>query len=158
MGSLIGQCVETLTRRSVTTILKMGHIPAHVAFIMDGNRRFAERKNMESAQGHAHGYSRLLKALEWCLELGIVCVSVYAFSIDNYKRSKEEIDLLMELMESKLCSLLEDEVLLKKHDVRVQVIGNLTLAPPGVQLAAMRIMAATRERKRSTLNICFSYS
>ena len=66
-------------------------IPAHVAFIMDGNRRYAEALGLARVAGHAHGYERLLAALEWCLELGVRCVSVYAFSIDNYRRSGEEV-------------------------------------------------------------------
>jgi len=73
----------------------------------DGNRRFAERQHLRRIEGHAAGYQRLLAALEWCLELGVECVSVYAFSIDNYKRSSVEVELLMGLAEQKLGTMLE---------------------------------------------------
>jgi len=73
----------------------------------DGNRRFAERQHLRRIDGHAAGYQRLLAALEWCLELGVECVSVYAFSIDNYKRSSAEVELLMGLAELKLGTMLE---------------------------------------------------
>ena len=82
-------------------------VPRHVAFIMDGNRRYAEARRLRKAEGHAHGYARLLAALEWCLELGVACVSVYAFSVDNYRRSGEEVATLMGLAQDKLEHLLQ---------------------------------------------------
>ena len=74
---------------------------------MDGNRRFAEARALRKVEGHAYGYARLLDALEWCLDLGVACVSVYAFSIDNYRRSGEEVGTLMSLAEEKLAHLLK---------------------------------------------------
>lgn len=97
-----------LAQRLVCKALRCGPIPEHVAIIMDGNRRFAEKKRVTRAAGHALGYEKvrcfasssmptcdhcftrvcafqLLSALEWCLELGVEVVSVYAFSIENFK-------------------------------------------------------------------------
>lgn len=86
----------------VSSVLKLHSVPQHVAFIMDGNRRYAERNHMRKIEGHLFGYQRLIDALEWCFDLGIKCVSVYAFSLDNYKRSPQEVETLMQLAEEKL--------------------------------------------------------
>ena len=73
-------------------IVKVGPIPQHVAFIMDGNRRFARTRGIEVASGHKMGYDKLEQVLRWCCELGVHGVTVYAFSIENFKRSKQEVD------------------------------------------------------------------
>lgn len=96
-----------MLRQLVAYVLRARPIPKHVAFIMDGNRRFAERQHLQKVQGHTLGYQRMISALEWCLDLGVQCVSVYAFSIDNYNRSPDEVDTLMRLAEEKLGHMLQ---------------------------------------------------
>lgn len=68
-------------------VLKSGKIPKSVAIIMDGNRRFATKKQMDKHEGHAYGLQKLENAMEWCLELGIKELTVFALSTDNLKRS-----------------------------------------------------------------------
>ena len=88
-------------------IVRTGHIPRHVAIIMDGNRRFAKKmKYSEVFHGHVSGFNKFMETLEWCLDLGILEVTVYVFSIENFKRSKEEVDGLMELAKQRLAELL----------------------------------------------------
>lgn len=96
-------------RRAAAAALVAGGrpVPRHIAFIMDGNRRFAEARSLRKVEGHSFGYRRLIDALEWCLELGVCCVSVYAFSIDNYRRSGEEVATLMQLAQEKLAHMLQ---------------------------------------------------
>jgi undecaprenyl pyrophosphate synthase len=101
------QWLAAVFRQLVASVLGTRPVPRHVAFIMDGNRRYAERQRMQQAAGHTFGYQRLIGALEWCLDLGVGCVSVYAFSIDNYHRSDEEVDTLMRLAEDKLLHMLQ---------------------------------------------------
>lgn len=149
--------VKTL-RRTVTSIVSIAPVPQHVAFIMDGNRRYAERQQLQGIQGHSFGYQRLIQALEWCLDLGITCVSVYAFSIDNFKRSEEEVSTLMHLAEEKLRTMLHEFDVLERHGVQVRVIGDLSLAPLSVQEAAENIETATQHHSKAVLNICFSYT
>lgn len=72
-------------------ILKCGPIPNHIAFIMDGNRRYAAKTNVQKIVGHTKGFEKLSECLQWCGELGVKEVTVYAFSIENFKRSKEEV-------------------------------------------------------------------
>ena len=74
-------------QRLVISVLKGGPVPRHIAFIMDGNRRYAREHGMEVAEGHRMGYSKLEEALRWCAELGVSAVTVYAFSIENFKRT-----------------------------------------------------------------------
>ena len=95
------------------SILKTGRIPRHVAIIMDGNRRFARKMQYNRVfLGHVQGFDKLLETLEWCLELGITELTVYAFSIENFKRSKEEVDGLMELAKQKVTKLLDERYVL----------------------------------------------
>lgn len=89
--------------------MKLGPIPKHVAFIMDGNRRFAKQRNLETHQGHSFGFKQLEKTLEWSMELGIKQVTVYAFSIENFKRTQEEQDVLFDLADQKFKEFLEHE-------------------------------------------------
>lgn len=90
-------------------VLRAGQIPRHVAIIMDGNRRFARKMHYDhSMRGHVLGFEKFKETLEWCLDLGIMELTVYAFSIENFKRSKEEVDGLMELAKLKINKLLEE--------------------------------------------------
>lgn len=72
---------------------------------MDGNRRFAQREHVEKKVGHAKGYDKLKDVLEWCLELGVRIVTVYAFSIENFKRPRAEVDDLMSLAVEKFSQI-----------------------------------------------------
>ncbi|KAK3270495.1 hypothetical protein CYMTET_21112 [Cymbomonas tetramitiformis] len=107
--------------------------------------------------GHKHGYKKLLEALEWCLELQVECVSVYAFSIENFKRSRDEVEGLLSLAAEKLRSIAESDVI-RQHDVVVSVVGDLTTLPSDVQAAAAHVMLLTRHNKGPRLDICFAYT
>lgn len=89
-------------------VIKSGPVPRHVAFIMDGNRRYAAKENVEKAVGHSRGFTKLSETLEWCRKLGIIEVTVYAFSIENFKRPKDEVDILMNLAREKFEKLLSE--------------------------------------------------
>ncbi|XP_055340532.1 dehydrodolichyl diphosphate synthase complex subunit DHDDS-like [Paramacrobiotus metropolitanus] len=139
-------------------VVKMGRIPNHVAFIMDGNRRFAKRLHIDRAQGHLMGFDKLTETLEWCSDLGITEVTVYAFSIENFKRSKEEVDCLMELARQKFGVLLSEREKLHQHGVCVRIIGNLHMLPLDIQEIANEIMEMTSENNRAFLNVCMAYT
>jgi len=77
---------------------KGGHVPKKIAFIMDGNRRYAQQVlKAEKHLGHKHGLDRMIEAVEWCNIVGVKEVSVFALSNDNLKREKKEVDTLMNL-------------------------------------------------------------
>lgn len=139
-------------------ILAVGPIPEHIAIIMDGNRRYADRTRINRSMGHLHGYDRLIGTLENCLQLGVKYVTVYAFSIDNFQRPADEVSALMNLMEEKLDHLCNSSRLTKEFGVRVQVLGDLSLLPSNVRAAAERAMVATKQNRSVVLNICVAYT
>ncbi|EFJ53135.1 hypothetical protein VOLCADRAFT_55634, partial [Volvox carteri f. nagariensis] len=138
----------------------IGAVPVHVAFVMDGNRRYAERQHLDKATGHTHGYGKMVDVIHWCIELGVKYITVYAFSIDNFKRSPDEVAALMQLAEQKYIELAQDNGLAEREGIRMHIVGDLELPPPAVQGAAARLMRGTAAlpRHRATLNVCFSYT
>jgi len=143
--------------RLICKILKTGPIPEHIAFIMDGNRRHATRIGLKKTQGHERGFESLKRCLEYCLELGVKKVSVYALAIDNLKREKEEVDVLMDLARKKLDEISQNEAFLQKHDIRVKVCGNISLAPQDVQTTMQEVEKRTEKNQSLLLNIAFCY-
>ncbi|KAM6296095.1 dehydrodolichyl diphosphate synthase complex subunit DHDDS isoform 2-T2 [Aegotheles albertisi] len=134
----------TIIERFCANIIKAGPMPKHVAFIMDGNRRYARKCHVERQQGHSQGFDKLAQTLRWCLNLGIQEVTVYAFSIENFKRSQEEVDGLMDLARQKFSRLLEEQESLKKHGVCIRVLGDLPLLPLDIQELIAQAVLATK--------------
>ncbi|KAF6036171.1 DHDDS [Bugula neritina] len=133
-------------------------IPKHIAIIMDGNRRFAKQKYIARQQGHMKGFDKLTETLEWCLDIGINEVTVYAFSIENFKRSKEEVDGLMQLLKVKLEDLIADRKKIEENGVCVRALGNISLLPPHIQKLVAEVENLTSGFNRSFLNICLAYT
>ncbi|CAG9764148.1 unnamed protein product [Ceutorhynchus assimilis] len=139
-------------------ILKCGPIPEHVAIIMDGNRRYAQKQHVEKAEGHSKGFDKLSDCLSWCRELEVKEVTVYAFSIENFKRSKEEVDQLMQLAREKFARLFEEQDKLNEHGVCIRVIGNLALLPEDLRKLIAKAMLMTEHNNKAILNVAFSYT
>ncbi|XP_054714836.1 dehydrodolichyl diphosphate synthase complex subunit DHDDS-like [Uloborus diversus] len=139
-------------------VLKCGSIPKHVAFIMDGNRRYATKNGMEKLQGHALGFEKLSETLEWCLDLGITEVTVYTFSIENFKRPKEEVDCLMNLAREKFQDLLQEKEKLDKYGVCIRIFGDITLLPEDIQMLIADVVLYTYNNSKTYLNVCFAYT
>ncbi|KAL7840057.1 hypothetical protein AOLI_G00253800 [Acnodon oligacanthus] len=156
--SWIREAELSLLERLSANILKAGPMPKHVAFIMDGNRRYARKRHVERQKGHMQGFDKLAETLRWCLNLDIREVTVYAFSIENFKRSKEEVDGLMELAKEKFLRLLDEQENLEKHGVCIRVLGDLTLLPEDLQRLIAKAVVATRAHNRCFLNVCFAYT
>mmetsp|Transcript_22172 Transcript_22172/g.39312 ORF Transcript_22172/g.39312 Transcript_22172/m.39312 type:complete len:307 (-) Transcript_22172:708-1628(-) len=144
--------------RLLVSTAKLGAVPKHIAFIMDGNRRFAKARGKAASQGHVDGFETLLSALRWCLDLNVQVVTVYAFSVDNFGRPKPEVDVLMDLAEKKFLAFLDNESLVQQYGIKVRIVGDLTLLPERVRKAAGAVMHKTAGNSNHTLNICFSYS
>lgn len=133
-------------------------MPKHVAFIMDGNRRFARRQNMECLKGHMQGFNKLAETLRWCKHLDIQEVTVYAFSIENFKRTKDEVDGLMDLAREKFLKLLDERENLEKHGVCIRVLGDLNMLPLDLQQLIAKAVLTTKSHDKCFLNVCFSYT
>ncbi|CAH2236160.1 jg17673 [Pararge aegeria aegeria] len=125
---------------------------------MDGNRRYAKKLSVDSTEGHNKGFDKLSEVLKWCLDLGIPEVTVYAFSIENFKRNQEEVDALMELASDKFKRLLDEIDQINEWGVRVQVAGRLSLLPVELQALVSKSMLATRQNNKLQLNIAYSYT
>ncbi|XP_034554382.1 dehydrodolichyl diphosphate synthase complex subunit DHDDS isoform X3 [Notolabrus celidotus] len=147
-----------LLEKISANILKAGPMPKHVAFIMDGNRRFARKKNMERQAGHMEGFNKLAETLRWCKNLNIQEVTVYAFSIENFKRTKDEVDGLMELAKQKFEKLLEERDNLEKHGVCIRVLGDLNMLPLDLQQIIAKAVTTTKSHNKCFLNVCFAYT
>lgn len=145
-------------RKCIFSILSVGPLPIHIALIMDGNRRYAKKQNMAEGAGHKAGYLALMRVLSHCYELGVKYVTVYAFSIDNFKRRPEEVHSLMDLMLEKIEELLEEESIVNQYGLRIYFIGNLKLLNEPVRVAAERAMAATAKNTKAVLLICVAYT
>ncbi|KAB0793330.1 hypothetical protein PPYR_12950 [Photinus pyralis] len=139
-------------------VLKCGPIPQHVAFIMDGNRRYAKQQRLDKQVGHSRGFDKLTETLQWCLELGIREVTMYAFSIENFNRSQEEVDALMDLAREKYARLIEEKEKLMEEGVRISVIGNLTLLPEDIRKSIAEAMIMTKHNSRLFLNVAMAYT
>lgn len=139
-------------------IVKTGRVPQHIAFIMDGNRRYAKKFNVNVSDGHSKGFDKLSETLKWCLDLGIPEVTVYAFSIENFKRTKEEVNALMDLSREKFKRLLEEIDQINEWGVRLNVPGRISLLPDDLQVLVSKAMLATRHNNKLQLNIAYAYT
>ncbi|XP_028615679.1 dehydrodolichyl diphosphate synthase complex subunit DHDDS isoform X3 [Grammomys surdaster] len=148
----------SLWERFCANIIKAGPVPKHIAFIMDGNRRYAKKCQVERQEGHAQGFNKLAETLRWCLNLGILEVTVYAFSIENFKRSKSEVDGLLDLARQKFSCLMEEQEKLQKHGVCIRVLGDLHLLPLDLQAKIAHAVQATKNYNKCFLNVCFAYT
>jgi len=142
----------------VSQTLHCGPLPKHIAIIMDGNRRWSKKNNSQVQSGHSSGFDTLYDCLEWCLELGIEKVTVYAFSIENFKRSESEVQFLFKLALQKVALLLKEQELVNKYGICVRVLGDLQLLPQDVQDAFHDITEKSKSNTKAILNVCVSYT
>ncbi|KAJ3398760.1 hypothetical protein HDU80_008605 [Chytriomyces hyalinus] len=150
--------VDALTRLMVG-VIRIGPIPCHVAFVMDGNRRYARRFGLDVSKGHAEGADTLEQTLDWCLKLGVKTVTVFAFSTENFSRNKErEVDPIMQLCTDKFKKFASHSELIEKHNIAVRVYGKLHLLPRSVQNAAALATKMTQNNANATLNVCMPYT
>ncbi len=148
--------MERIIAKKMLEDIKKYPIPQHIAIIMDGNRRYALMQGMPPYKGHEMGKDKLEEVVEWCQELGIKILTVFAFSTDNFKRPKEEVEHLMNLFEQDLKKLANDERTME-NKVRIKVIGQIDLLPENVQKAAMEVMEKTKDNDKYFFNIAIGY-
>ncbi|KAJ5544964.1 hypothetical protein N7535_006649 [Penicillium sp. DV-2018c] len=138
--------------------LRKGPVPQHVAFVMDGNRRFARSHGIETVEGHHLGFEALGRILEVCYKSGVQVVTIYAFSIENFKRSKFEVDTLMEMAKLKLSQMSQHGDLLDHYGAKIRILGRLDLLRPDVLEAVNKAVDMTSRNGDRVLNICFPYT
>jgi tritrans,polycis-undecaprenyl-diphosphate synthase [geranylgeranyl-diphosphate specific] len=134
-------------------------VPKHIAVIMDGNRRFSRRLMAKPWKGHEWGAKKVESFLEWCLELGVHEVTLYAFSIQNFSRPKDEFEMLMGLFERTFCELTERAKAGETNAAagRIRFIGRRELFPEAVQNAMRALEEGTSANTRILVNIAMAY-
>ena len=132
----------------------MDNLPTHVGIIMDGNGRWAKKRGLKRSLGHKAGSETLEKLLKHVYDLGIKYVSIYAFSTENFKREKEEVDYLMDLF-VKLFTV--KKKLFIRDELRVIFSGRRDNLRDDVRKGMEKLEEATKDFTRGTLNICLNY-
>ncbi len=130
------------------------NLPAHIAIIMDGNGRWAKKRKMPRSVGHREGSNNLDKIAHFCGEIGIKYLTVYAFSTENWKRPKSEVDTLMDLL---LDYLKNAEKHINGRSVRIRVIGDTSILRKEIQEQIVRVTKLTENNTGLTLNIAINY-
>lgn len=121
---------------------------------MDGNRRWAKRRGLPTLAGHRRGYDVFKKAGIWCLDRGIEVLTVFAFSTENWNRSKKEVDYLLRLLTLALSKEVDD---LHRKNIRISVIGRVHELPKRLQRHIATAMALTKDNTRGTLQLAINY-
>ncbi|RCK66513.1 Dehydrodolichyl diphosphate synthase complex subunit RER2 [Candida viswanathii] len=139
-------------------IILTGPVPQHVGIIMDGNRRYAKTHKIEIKEGHSLGFDTMASILELLYELGVKSATVYAFSIENFKRLQYEVKWLMDLAKSKFTQINEHGLLCKEYGVKIRILGNKRLLPKDVLEILEQTEEITKDNTRAVLNVCFPYT
>ena len=134
--------------------LNKSKLPKHIAIIMDGNGRWAKRRGLPRTVGHREGAKTLKTISTFCGNIGIKYLTVYAFSTENWKRPKEEVDALMDLL---LDYLKNAEKHIGGKDVRIQTIGDISVLSSEIQKEIERVTRETKNNSGLILNIALNY-
>lgn len=133
---------------------KTNSYPEHIAIIMDGNRRWARENNLEIKEGHKKGAENLERLAKYCNNIGIKYLTVYAFSTENWKRSKEEVGALMILLQNYLNDFSKRA---DTENIKIKVLGDISVLSKGLQNSINKAIERTKENTGLTLNIAFNY-
>ena len=129
-------------------------LPKHIAIIMDGNRRWAKERNIETRLGHKEGAETLKKIAKYANKIGIQYLTVYAFSTENWKRTKEEVGALMGLLQMYVNDFLNDKEL---ENIKINVLGDVSKLELGLQKSIQKAIDRTKDYTGMTLNVAFNY-
>ena len=139
---------------SLLTHIEEDRLPKHIAIIMDGNGRWAKKRGLARTFGHENGAKAVRQVVEGCAELGVKNLTLYAFSTENWKRPKFEIQTLMRLL---ISSLKKEIKTLHDNNIKLCTIGNLDTLPSKVHKELLDVMEKTKQNTRMTLTIALSY-
>ena len=132
----------------------MGRLPRHIAIIMDGNGRWAKKRGLPRTAGHKVGAEVFRDIATYCQELGIEYLTIYAFSTENWKRPKEEVDVLMSLLEQYLQEAIDT---MERDHIRLKVLGDVAGLSPKLQRMIDETNAISTHYQGFQANICLNY-
>src|SRR6476661_9503386 len=130
--------------------LDPARLPEHIAIIMDGNGRWANRRSLPRVAGHKAGVGPVRSTVETCARLGIQVLTLYAFSVENWKRPRTEVETLWRLLHYYLRKELPD---LQKNGIRLQAIGRVDALPPQVRRELDSVVEATSQNRKLLVNL-----
>ena len=161
MSSVLGELLRAtgvykIYEERLNAQIQKGPIPGHIAIILDGNRRWAQNRNYSAEMGHAYGADVVENLLDWCHDLGIRSITLYALSTENLNRKPEEVQELLTLIEARLRKLLKDERIYR-YRVKVKGIGKLEFLPESLLATLHEVEEKTATFDGHYLNIGLAY-
>lgn len=129
-------------------------VPRHVAIILDGNGRWAQKRGLPRSAGHAAGSENFRRIATYCRDIGMDYLTVYAFSTENWKRSADEVGAIMDLLQKYLLEALEK---MERDHIRLNFFGDLTRLPAELQKLAARTLETSTHYEGFQANICLNY-
>ncbi len=142
--------------KKLLEMVKGGKIPHHLAIIMDGNRRYAESRGDPPIMGHEYGREKLKELLQWCLDLDIKVLTVYAFSTENFNRTAEEVNTLMNMFAENFYKFAEDEKVME-YGIRLRVLGDPNVLPKTVRESIENAVEKTKGNENYSFNMAVGY-
>ncbi|MGH9662438.1 MAG: isoprenyl transferase [Bryobacteraceae bacterium] len=139
---------------ALATAIDPSRLPAHIAIIMDGNGRWASRRRLPRVAGHKAGIGPVRSTVETCARLGIRALTLYAFSVENWKRPRPEVETLWRLLRYYLRRELPD---LQKNDIRLEAIGRLEALPDPVRRELAAVVDSTAHNRGLQVNLAINY-
>ncbi len=139
---------------ALATAIDPDRLPAHIAIIMDGNGRWAKRRNLPRVAGHKAGIDPVRVTVETCARLGLRALTLYAFSVENWKRPRAEVDMLWRLLRLYLRAELPD---MARNDIRFTAIGRIEALPDFVRAELEETVLATAGNRGLHLNLAINY-
>ena len=137
----------------ISKIINLENLPEHIAIIMDGNRRWAKAHNLDVPQGHKEGAENLKRIAKFANKLGIKYMTVYAFSTENWKRTKEEVGALMKLLKFYIMDFFKSY----DENIKIRVIGRVEDLPKDIIAEIKKVEEKTKNNTGLVLNIAFNY-
>lgn len=134
--------------------LDTNKLPKHIAFIIDGNGRWAKKRGLPRTFGHKAGMLAVKNTIQNCFDLGIPIVSIYGFSTENWNRPKEEVDYLMNLFRDFIKDQMDE---IYSYDVKFNLLGDYTKFPNDLVKEIEKAVEKTKNRKTFTLNLAINY-
>ena len=130
--------------------------PKHIGFILDGNRRAANKLGISSQEGHELGAEKFKDVLQWCFDLDIKVISCWIFSTENFSRENEEINHILKLTQEYFKQMRDDKKI-HQYKVKILVSGEINLLPQGLQDEIEKTKECTKNYNDFILNICLAY-
>ena len=146
--------MNAIVHKNLGEIIDYSNIPSHVAIIMDGNGRWARKINKERFFGHNRGIDSVKESIDVSIELGIETLTLFAFSMENWKRPKNEINALMTLLSSSIENELKSII---ENNIKLNVIGDLDLVPKKTRDKLLNAIIKTKNNDGLNLNLAVSY-